>query len=263
MTRFYKEILLLEEVARETDSVTLGKNGTPLVFLRRGEHLPSAPSGSAGLYHFALVHSSRGDLARTVAHIIKSLPQTFSGSADHLVSEAFYFTDPEGNGIELYFDRDRSEWEWTDGRVRMASVYIDPAEYIRTHGTVREEKSRTQMGHVHLKVGDTESAKQFYSGVLGFDVTAELPGAVFISADGYHHHIGLNTWESGGAGKRNPSAGLKEFFIHLAERHYLDGLKLRLTKHAVPFEESEGALRIRDPWNNTVVFSIPPESEKR
>jgi catechol 2,3-dioxygenase len=256
MKNFYHSVMGLDIIKEDVDHVIVGKNNQALITLHHQERLHPADSSHAGLYHFAIVFASRGDLARMVYSILKHRPQHFSGSADHLVSEAFYFTDPEGNGIELYYDRDRSQWQWENNQVKMATLYIDPAEYLQRYLILEEPNKEVQMGHFHLKVGDIEKARQFYVNILGFDVTAELPGALFISVNGYHHHLGLNTWESLGAGERKQSLGLERLEFILPDKKDVDALKSRLLENAVRFREEDNELELSDPWGNKIVVKI-------
>lgn len=252
MRSFYHKVLGLDILKETPIRTELGANKKPLIILHHRVDLSHPHSGHAGLYHFAILYSSQGDLARAVYQVLKSTPQLFSGSADHLVSEAFYFNDPEGNGIELYYDRDRSLWQWENGQVRMATNYIDPANYLEQHLEKHDPESHSQMGHVHLKVGDIAKARQFYVDVLGFDVTAEMPSALFISVGGYHHHIGMNTWESSGAEKRTETHGLKNIEFILPTQSDFDHLKHRLEKHTIPFQSENKAITFADPWNNSI-----------
>lgn len=251
MTRFYHDVLGLDSISDAGESVILGLRGTPLVVLHQRDLQVPNP-GDAGLYHFAVLFSSQSELARHIYTILKTAPQFFTGSADHLVSEAFYFNDPEGNGIELYFDRDRSQWDWEDGHVKMATLYIDPMYYIEEHMHKDEKTGEVHMGHFHLKVGDIERAKTFYMGILGFDSTAELPGALFISVGGYHHHIGLNTWESDGAGKRGETLGLKQLEFILPTRNDIENVKQKLIANDLPIKDTKSSVQFSDPWNNSI-----------
>lgn len=256
MTTFYRDVIGLEMLKEEETSVTFGLGSTPLVILHEGGNLPQPGPGDAGLYHFAIVFASQSDLARHIHHILKTTPQYFTGSADHLVSEAFYFSDPEGNGIELYFDRDRSEWEWEDGYIKMATLYIDPMYYIEEHMDKDVKASGVHMGHFHLKVGSIEEAKAFYIDILGFDITAELPGALFISVGGYHHHIGLNTWESAGAGKRKETIGLKKIEFILPTHEDLNTVKQNLKTNTISIQDKHSSIKFSDPWNNFISIKV-------
>lgn len=252
MKDFYHNIMGFEIINETPNQIVLGKNNSALLKLNHTKHLSYSAQNHAGLYHLAVVFASRGDLARMIYNVISKNPDHFSGSADHLVSEAFYFTDPEGNGIELYYDRDRSLWQWENNSIKMATIYIDPAEYLRNNLVLEDTQKEITMGHFHLKVGDIKKAKEFYVDILGFDVTAELPGALFISVGGYHHHIGLNTWESKGAPLRNQTLGLEKISIILPDKHSFDELKLRLLNNDISFKESNNSLLFSDPWNNKI-----------
>jgi catechol 2,3-dioxygenase len=233
MKRFYNEVLLLDVIHESDDSVTLGHTNEPLVELLRSTEASYENPTHAGLYHLAILYTSRQELSKTLIHIFTKWQGYFVGSADHLVSEAFYFTDPEGNGIELYFDKEKTLWQWENGSVKMASLYIDPISYIQTHHGKKDAEHVRTIGHVHLKVGDISEAKQFYVEVLGFDITAELPGALFLSRDGYHHHLGMNSWESSGAKKRTEPSGLKSFEMRVHSQKEFESMQKNLITHAI------------------------------
>jgi len=206
---FYRQALGLELLSQATDALQLGVGGAPLLELRhRPDLLPRDPA-AAGLYHTAFLLPIRADLGRWLRHAAET-GLTLDGTADHLVSEAVYLHDPEGNGIEVYADRPRSEWGWQDGQVVMANDRLDMIG-LRALATERWDGAPegTRVGHVHLQVGDTREAEHFYTGLLGLDVTRRWPQAVFLSSGGYHHHIAANIWHSAGAGRRDPGrAGL-------------------------------------------------------
>lgn len=252
---FYHKIMEMEILAESENSVTLGLSKNPLITLHHTTHLEKAEEQHAGLYHFAILFESRGELARAIHKIAKHTPHLFTGTADHLVSEAFYFNDPEGNGIELYFDRDRKLWEKENGQIKMASIFIEPNEYLKNYIALEEKNKEVKMGHFHLKVGDIQKAYDFYVNVLGFDVTAELPGALFVSVGGYHHHFGLNSWQSEGAPTRNESLGLNKLQIIVPDKNEIGNLKERLSKTKEEFKETENGLEVKDPWGNRIVFT--------
>ncbi len=251
---FYEKIMEMKVFSEKDKTVTLGYGENPLITLHHKNHLEKASEESAGLYHFAILFESRGELARTVYKIAKHMPQLFSGTADHLVSEAFYFTDPEGNGIELYFDRDRSLWQKENGQIKMASIFIDPNEYLQKYIVLEEKDKEVKMGHFHLKVGSIKKAKDFYVNVLGFDVMAELPGALFVSVGGYHHHFGLNTWQSHDAPVRTECLGLHKLEIFLESERDLESLRERLKAAKDEFLETKNGLETEDPWGNKILF---------
>lgn len=250
MTRFYNEYVDLEVLKKTDTQVILGYRDRQIISLNASQK-PKSAVGSAGLYHNAILYASRGQLARTVKKILDEVPQYYAGTADHLVSEAFYFSDPEGNGLELYFDKDKSSWEWQDGKIKMDSIYIDPIAYINKYAS-EYESTEKHMGHVHLKVGNIEEAKKFYVEIVGLDITAEMPSALFVSVGGYHHHLGMNTWESFGASKRTPSLGLARFELKLDSSEDLNLLKHRFQSASIPFRQEQGHILVNDPWKNTI-----------
>lgn len=270
---FYRDVLRLAVVEQPVDrlgsgpaQVTLGRGTTPLVVLRHTPDLPPARRGSAGLFHTALLFDDRADLAETLLSVARHAPGTYTGSADHLVSLAFYLTDPEGNGVELYWDRPRDEWRHTaDGGVLMDSLRLDPNEFLGEHlGEAQLERleqaapdpapvdGETVVGHVHLSVGDVPSGRAFYVDALGFDVTAQWHGALFVSAGGYHHHMAMNTWNSRGSGKRRLALGLGMVDIVVPTSDHLGELGERMSHFGVQTRHDGQALSFDDPWANTL-----------
>ncbi|TQK18103.1 catechol 2,3-dioxygenase [Microbacterium sp. SLBN-154] len=262
MTRFYRDVVTLEVLSAEGDTVTLGRTGRPIVILVHAPELRHAPQGAAGLYHTAILFESQAALAAAVYSVARQAPQTFTGSADHLVSQAFYFTDPEGNGIELYWDRQRTEWSWTHGRVEMGTLFLDPNAFLREHLTEDAAAGATArdaagVGHVHLSVGDIASARAFYVDGLGFAETAEFRGsALFVSAGGYHHHMAMNVWNSRGAGPRMPALGLGRVDLVLPGADDLGELGERLRHHGVAVRDDGRGLSFDDPWRNAVFATV-------
>ncbi len=254
LQEFYTRVIGLEVLKQEDQKLMLGFKETPIVVLHATPDLPLPSPGSAGLYHLAIVFSSRGDLARTVQRILTDVPDLYTGSGDHLVSESFYLSDPEGNGIELYFDRDPSTWKWENGLVKMATLYIPERDYVRQYSFTQEQENM-KIGHVHLKIGDIEEARQFYVETVGFSITATLPSALFVSVGGYHHHLGMNTWESSGAGKRGETLGLSSFELILPTSNDIVRLKERLEKNNVEHKNIEKSIEFTDPWGNRILVS--------
>ncbi|MEV7972254.1 VOC family protein [Cellulomonas sp. NPDC089187] len=262
--RYYRDVLGLSVVERpderiegvgRPDVVVLGRGSTALLVLRHFPDLPPTSRSQAGLFHTAILFDTRAALAGALASVAARAPQTYIGSADHLVSEAFYLTDPEGNGVELYWDRARDTWQYDDsGHVVMDSLLLDPNAFIDQHGgqTVQTGAGRPVVGHVHLQVGDVPSARSFYVDALGFDVTAEWHGALFVSAGGYHHHLAVNTWNSAGAGPRASSLGLGEVTLVVPGTDDIGALRERLTHHGVGVQDDGGTVTFTDPWHNVV-----------
>ncbi len=254
MTAFYRDVITLQVVRAEGDDVALGRAGRELVILRHEPTLRHAAPGSAGLFHTAILFESQAALATALHSVARRAPHTFTGSADHLVSQAFYLTDPEGNGIELYWDRDRSEWSWSHGQVEMATLYLDPNAFLSEHlDEQTPADARADIGHVHLSVGDVATAREFYVDRLGFDTTAALGDqALFVSAGGYHHHMAMNVWNSRGAGPRMPALGLGRVDLTLPDAEALGELGERLAHLGTQVADDGRTLTFSDPWSNTL-----------
>jgi len=218
---FYRDAIGLCEIRRVGDTVELGVPGgdAPLVSLVGRPDAPRRPPRTTGLFHLALLVPSRADLARTL-HRVTGAGHRFTGASDHLVSEALYLDDPEGNGIEIYCDRPRDAWHYVDGQLEMATLPLDVEGVLASIPAADAGDAMavgTRIGHVHLQVAALPAAEAFYVGALGFEPTVRLaPGALFVSAGGYHHHLGLNTWVGVGAPAAPAgSRGLRSFTIVL------------------------------------------------
>lgn len=258
MTAYYRDVITLDVLSASGDTVTLGRAGRPLVTLAHSPELRHAVRGSAGLFHTAILFESQAALAAALYSVARHAPGTFTGSADHLVSQAFYMTDPEGNGIELYWDRDRTAWSWTHGQVEMDTLYLDPNAFLQQHlgaaaaDGVRDASTAT-IGHVHLSVGDVASAHEFYVTRLGFDQTVRMGDqALFVSAGGYHHHMAMNVWNSRGAGPRMPALGLGQVDLVLPSADALGELGERLAHHGTPVRDDGRTVSFDDPWKNVI-----------
>jgi catechol 2,3-dioxygenase len=259
---FYRDAIGLTELEESNGVVRLG-TGEPsdaaIVELVGDPDAPPRPRGTSGLFHLAILVPSRPDLARALQRVAES-GWRLSGASDHLVSEALYTSDPEGNGIELYRDRPREEWPVRDGVLQMDTLPLDLDGVL---GELRREDADaamppgTRIGHVHLNVGDLTAAESFYSGALGFDVMVRgYPGALFVSAGGYHHHLGLNTWAGEGAPPApQGSRGLRQYEIVLPSEPALAAEEDRL--RAAGFEPSREGDRVRvtDPSGNRVLLT--------
>lgn len=261
MTDYYQKALGLEVVAEADGGQYLGRGTTPLVHLQPAGGLQIPGRGEAGLFHTALLFENQADLAATVATAAQYNPQAFAGSADHLVSEAFYFTDPEGNGIELYWDRPRDAWNWINGEVEMDSLALPPQQFLQSHlseeAVTGQLEAAAGIGHVHLQVGDVKLAQQFYVDTLGFEKTSGFHGqALFVSAGGYHHHMAMNVWNSRGAGPRKDTLGLGEVLIKLPTANDAGALAERLAHHKIAVADTGAELRFEDPWKNQIRVTV-------
>ena len=261
MTDYYQRALGLEVIAEQDGGLYLGRLQKPLVHLAPAPGLNLPGRGEAGLFHTALLFENQADLAATVATAARFEPRAFTGSADHLVSEAFYFNDPEGNGIELYWDRPRSNWSWNGTDVVMDSLALPPQRYLEQHLTEesleRQLGSVAGVGHVHLQVGDVQTARDFYVGTLGFEKTAGWHGqALFVSAGRYHHHMAMNVWNSRGAGPRKDTLGLGEVLIEVPSGDDVGALADRLRVAGVAAHHTGAELRFEDPWRNRIRVAV-------
>jgi catechol 2,3-dioxygenase len=258
MTAYYRDAVGLDVLAEGAGSTTLGRGSASAVVLEAGHGLDLPSPGNAGLFHTAVLFDTPAALARSVASVAQRAPGTYTGSADHLVSRAFYFTDPEGNGVELYTDRPRDEWTWQDGRVVMDSLRLDPNAFLRDElaAPAGDADDAAGIGHVHLQVGDTETAGAFYVDTLGFELVAGWHGsAIFVSAGGYHHHMAMNTWNSRGAGRRPATLGLGTVRIQVPTRDEVEAVDARLRHAGVATRDDGRALAFEDPWGNALVLS--------
>jgi len=255
---FYRDAIGLSELEARDGIVRLGTNERALIELAGDQDAPPRPRGTSGLFHLAILVPSRADLARALQRVAEA-GRRLSGASDHLVSEALYLSDPEGNGIELYRDRPREEWPIRDGVLQMDTLPLDLDGVL---GELRRDDAGagmpggTRIGHVHLNVGDLSAAEAFYSGALGFDVMVRgYPGALFVSAGGYHHHVGLNTWAGEGAPPPPPgSRGLRQFEVRLPSPDQLAAEEDRLREAGFEPVRDEDLVRVADPSGNRVVL---------
>jgi catechol 2,3-dioxygenase len=249
---YYQDVIGLKVLNRSGHVATLGPHGedTPLLELheRRGAN-PVPRRGLLGLYHFAILLPDRAALGRFLQHIADL--GLSPGMSDHLVSEAIYLQDPDNLGIEVYIDRPRSEWKQQDGQIAMATIPLDVPGVLHTGAGVpwTGAPPGTRVGHVHLHVGDIPQAELFYHTALGFDKTVwSYPGALFLSAGGYHHHLGTNTWARGAPSATEADARLLEWelIVPSADEVKRAGTSLESSGFAPASESRE--LVARDPW---------------
>jgi catechol 2,3-dioxygenase len=258
---FYERALGLQAADAAGGTIVLSAGGGhPLVELHGDSSAPRLDRRATGLYHLAILLPTRLDLALALARLAETR-SPLDGASDHFVSEALYLSDPDGNGIEIYRDRPREEWRPSGGRLEMATLPLDLEGVLSERAGATEPQAKapagTTIGHVHLQVADIPEAEAFYHGILGFDVTVRgYPGALFVSAGGYHHHVGLNTWHSIHSPPPAPgSIGLRSFEVQLPDRNQLDAVLARLRAAGVSTAELHGAARVRDPSGNAVLLT--------
>lgn len=249
--QFYTHLVGLSETWSHCDTIALSasKDGSPLVLLTENKTAKPRPARSAGLFHLALLYSTRRDLAAAFMRLRENGWQ-FHGFADHGVSEALYMADADGNGIELYVDRLREQWPYRNGELVMVTEPLDLESLLSELKSPpqRQSGSGLTIGHIHLQVTGLQSAEEFYHETLGFDVTQRsFPGALFVAAGGYHHHIGLNVWNSrGGSPSVDGTLGLARFGIRVGPGTTGRVLAASLRKTPYWFKESEQGIIVRD-----------------
>jgi catechol 2,3-dioxygenase len=259
MTDFYNQIMGMDVLNRTDSESALGKGGQVLLTLK------ARPSGepdngrSAGLFHTAFLMPDRASLGKWLIFAVKNgVP--FTGFSDHLVSEALYLDDPEGNGIEVYADRAPETWRWNGDQIQMATERLNIDSLVAglpgdaAMPFVAPEGFR--IGHVHLRVGDTAKAEDFYVKTAGLDIMAKIgdASAIFLANGRYHHHIGANVWQSRGAGMRDETMnGLDDLAFSVSEP-LMDGLRTRLIAAGADFHESGDMIEALDPWGTRVQF---------
>ena len=261
LTAYYHDLLGLEVIERTSRIVRLGVGDAALIEL---EHRPEAEPDDpreAGLYHTAFLMPARTDLARWVLHIARErVPVT--GASDHGVSEAFYLDDPEGNGVEVYSDRPPETWDWNNGLIKMKTEPLDIQDIVRSvepDARYDHAPGGLRVGHIHLRVGDVDTAEQFYRDGVGLAVTrGGRHGASFMSTGRYHHHLAGNVWHSAGAGRRDGRrAGLAWFAFEASDKAALDAAEVRLSAAGAELSDLPGGFEAVDPWGTRVRFVLP------
>jgi catechol 2,3-dioxygenase len=261
---FYQRVLGLPLISSEQHLARLGPDPLhPALVLGDIAHPTPLPPGATGLYHVAWLHPSRAALAESVRRVAATR-WPFEGASDHGVSEALYLSDPDGLGIEIYADRPRELWARpADGRgVEMVTLPLDLDDLLAqfTGEPVATLSPDTTVGHVHMKVADVPRAAAFYRDALGLEEQAQLPSAAFLSAGGYHHHVGLNSWQSQGAtGAPDSAPGLRGIEFELASQDALDELERSIADaEMTPSLEpgADGELSVRDPDGQLLAFAV-------
>ncbi len=251
VSKFYREIIGLSVMDKSASGVLLGAHGTPLLQLTTGNGVARAPRQAAGLFHTAFLMPNRSELAHWLANAAHK-GVTLDGASDHLVSEALYLSDPEGNGIEIYRDRRPEEWTYfPDGTVQMATERLDlQALYDTAPQTAWNGMAPgASVGHIHLQVGDIPQADAFYRDVLGLKVMARYPGASFFATGGYHHHIAANIWNSRGAqARQNNMTGLSDYTVRFNDGQALTKALAALETQEIATTKTSEGYALKDPW---------------
>ncbi len=260
---FYERVLGLPLIARDDELATLGSDPEqPALVLSQLASATPLPPGATGLYHVAWLHPDRARLAESVRRVAGAR-WPFEGAADHGVSEALYLSDPDGLGIELYADRPREQWQRSaDGQsIHMVTLPLDVEDLLAQFADEPGPavSADTGIGHVHLKVSDVPGAAGFYRDALGLEEQAQLPSAAFLAAGGYHHHVGLNSWQSRGAASAPDTApGLRRIELELGDEPALDALERTLADADAlsSLERDADALLVRDPDGQLLAFAV-------
>jgi catechol 2,3-dioxygenase len=253
---YYETVIGLRVLDRSANVATLGPQGhdNVIVELRAKPGVrPVARRGHIGLYHFAILLPDRASLGRLIAHL--AAIGVYAGMSDHFVSEAIYLQDPDGLGIEVYADRPRSEWRSSDRQLAMTTNPLDVDDVVRSGGGVPwgGAPAGTVIGHVHLYVRDLDEAAAFYHEALGLDkIVWGYPGALFMSAGGYHHHLGTNTWAAGAPLATDDEAQLLDWEIVVPDAATVERAVESLENHGAQVRREDKAVAARDPWGTTV-----------
>ena len=248
---FYQSMLGLKVIEKTASGEVLGVSGVPLLTLTTDKAAETAPRTAAGLFHTAFLMPDRTELARWLRHAAHN-NVVLEGASDHLVSEAIYLSDPEGNGIEIYADRPHDAWKFhQDGQVEMATLRLDLQALYESapDNAWNGMADGTAIGHIHLQVGNIPEADTFYRDVLGLKIMARYPGASFFATGGYHHHVAANIWNSRGASTRSDKmTGLSDYTLHFNDKAALETAKAALEKLEIKTEARDGGVFLKDPW---------------
>jgi catechol 2,3-dioxygenase len=248
---FYQKMLGLKVIEKSASGEVLGAGDTPLLALTTDKAVKRAPQNAAGLFHTAFLMPDRVELARWLRHAAHN-NVALEGASDHLVSEAIYLSDPEGNGIEIYADRPHEQWKFhQDGMVEMATLRLDLQALYESapQDAWNGMADGTAIGHIHLQVGNIPEADAFYRDVLGLKLMARYPGASFFATGSYHHHVAANIWNSRGAGARTEHmTGLSDYTLRFNDKAALDAAVGKLDGLQIAHDRRDGGVSLKDPW---------------
>ena len=261
MKRFYTEELGLTLMEKKDEIVLLGTGDNVLVRLvSRSNGIPD--TGSSGLFHMAFLLPRRQDLAEWLKNYTEK-GNYLTGVGDHLVSEALYLSDPEGNGIEVYRDRPQEEWMYDQGRLKMDTLPIDLDNLLGAASNNRQKgmPEKTIVGHIHLRTSDIKTSTNFYRDVLGFGLQTTLPSASFLSAGNYHHHIGINQWGKYEPRNRNDNQlGLVDYEIVFPYENAIERVIRRIPGDESVNDRKKDNLQVIDPVGIKIVLSVKSEN---
>lgn len=252
---FYADRIGLARLAETPEKISLGSGGVAYLHILAAPQAMPGRRSSSGLFHTAFLLPSRAALGQWFRRATAKGVE-LDGASDHDVSEAFYLTDPEGNGIEIYADRPAELWDRSAKAIRLTTERMDLAAVVAAGDAAApggdEVPAETRIGHIHLQVGDLPRAEAFYAPALGLDIVARYPGAAFYSWGGYHHHLATNVWASAGAAPRPAEAtGLAEIEFAVREPGLFDTLRERIGPAA-----PDGRLTLADPWAIPLAFKL-------
>jgi len=264
---YYEQVLGLRVATRTSDTAALTPHGDDTVLLelrQRADARPVPRRGRLGLYHFAILLPDRAALGRFLVHL-RDLG-AYAGMSDHFVSEALYLTDPDGLGIEVYADRPRSAWRHEDRQLTMATNPLDVQSLVTAAGGEpwTGMPPGTRIGHVHLYVADIDAAAAFYHDALGFDkVVWSYPGALFLSAGGYHHHLGTNTWAAGAPPATDEDARLLEWTVRVPSLADAQAAAGSLEAAGYQVESGVESWLATDPWGTRLRLAAADAVNRR
>jgi len=258
LVEFYKNVMGFKVFHKEKNLAILGSTNNPFLRLIKQENLIEENFRDVGLYHVAYLLPTKKDLAIMLRHLLET-EAPIEGFADHLVSEAIYLRDPEGNGIEIYWDKPRDEWIRKGNKIAMSTepLDIDSLLELSKKGEWKGFSDEGRIGHVHLKVSNLTRTERFYTEILNFDLTLRYPGAIFLSTGGYHHHIGANIWQSLGSPPRLENMkGISYFKIKLPNKESLENILNNLNNYGIKYIEQNNEIHIKDPDNISIKLTL-------
>lgn len=255
VTHYYHQIIGLDVQEQAQNKTVLGAGGKTLLTLHQDKKARPAPKEAAGLFHTAFLLPTREDLAHYLKRAIKE-GIAIDGASNHLVSEALYLNDPEGNGIEIYADRPPEEWPYNQDGIVMETLPLNIEDLL----SIAPDKPWTKLpadtaiGHIHLQVGSIPQADKFYEDVLGLELMTRYPGGSFFASGGYHHHLAANIWNSRGATpRRDGMSGLQGYTLGVNDKA-MENITGVLDKMEIPTENTASGKRIYDPWGIAITL---------